>query len=202
MKLLYGSVSPFVRKVTVTLHELGLAERVDRIPSPVSATEANPNVVAHNPVGKIPTLILDNGESLYDSIVICEYLAHLAGDSRLFPAPPALWRSLRLNALADGVVQAGVLARNYASGPTEVHWETLAKAQWAKVHNCLSRLEVEAAQLAAEPTIGEIAVACAVGWVDFRVPEIDWRAGRSRLASWFEQVSRRPSLQMTVPKAA
>jgi glutathione S-transferase len=120
MKLLYGVVSPFTRKVTVTLHELGLAERVELIPSPLSATPPNANVVAHNPLGKIPTLILDDGEVLYDSILICEYLAHLSGDARLFPAGPDRWRALRLNALADGLLDAGILARIETTRPAEM----------------------------------------------------------------------------------
>lgn len=202
MKLLHGTVSPFVRKVMVTLHELGLQDRVALEPVTVSATAPSPTVVAHNPIGKIPTLILDNGEALYDSTVICEYLASLAGDIRLFPAAgDARWQTLRLNTLADGLVIAGVLARNELGREAAKRWDAVYQAQWTKVENCLKTLEQQAHLLADTPTMAEISVGCAVGWVDFRVTDYDWRTGRPRLAAWFDRIRERPSFQASAPRS-
>jgi glutathione S-transferase len=203
MKLLCGPTSPFVRKVLVTLHELGRANSVELVTCAVSATAANPDVVAHNPIGKIPTLLLDDGSSLYDSTVICEYLAEQAGDRRLFPDAPRRWRALRLNALADGLIIAGVLVRNEAGRPADKRFEPIAQAQLTKVHNCVARLGVEAPTLERDaPTIGELAVAGALGWLDVRMTEMNWRDGRPELAAWYECVAQRPSLQHTLPRVA
>lgn len=201
MKLLFGKISPFVRKVNVTLHELGLSDQVERVPCTVSATQPNPDVVRHNPIGKIPTLVLDAETSLYDSTVICEYLAHKAGNQRLFPDGEARWHALRLNALGDGLVQAGILARTELSRAPEQRWQALYTAQWTKVENCLHRLEEMAPTLALEPSIGEISAACAIGWLDFRVTDFDWRAGHDRLAQWFAGIGERPSFRATAPSA-
>lgn len=203
MKLLYGPTSPFVRKVLVTLHELGQADSITLLPCTVSATAANPDVVAHNPIGKIPTLLLDDGSSLYDSTVICEYLAVNAGDHRLFPAVPKRWRALRLNALADGLITAGVLVRNEAGRPAEKRFEAISQAQGAKVRNCIASLGVEAPRLETEaPAIGELAAACALAWLDFRMAEVNWRAEQPELAKWYERIAQRPSLQRTLPRTA
>lgn len=201
MKLLYGKVSPFVRKVTVTLHELGLHDQVERVPSLVSATQPNPEVIQHNPIGKIPTLVLGDGSALYDSTVICEYLARSVGDKRLFPETEARWHALRLNALSDGLLVAGVLARNEVARAPELQWQAIYTAQWTKVENCLHRLEELAPTLTLEPTIGEIASACAIGWLDFRVTDFDWKAGHARLADWYARIIQRPSFQSTMPSA-
>lgn len=201
MKLLHGSISPFVRKVNVTLHELGLSHLVQRIPSAVSATQPNPDVVRHNPIGKIPTLVLDDGSSLYDSTVICEYLASRAGDQRLFPGGAERWRALRLNATGDGLVQAGILARGELAREPGRRWDAIYTAQWAKVEKCLLQLESEATALATDPTIGEISVGCAIGWLDFRVKDFEWRSQHPRLANWFDRIRSRPSFEATMPTA-
>ena len=202
MKLLYGAVSPFVRKVMVTAHELELADKIEKVPSPLSALQPNPQVVAANPIGKIPTLVLDDGTALFDSQVICEYLESLRGTSRIFPPGAARWRALRLNALADGLLESAMSARFEMTGrPADKQWSAWTEVQSAKVTNCLNRLESEAAAFAKEPTIGEIALGCTLGWLDFRMPEVDWRKGRPTLASWFEQVARRDSMTATAPRA-
>lgn len=202
MKLKYGALSPFVRKVMVSAIELGLDGRIEKVPSPLSAVQANPGVIAVNPVGKIPALETDDGVPLYDSPVIIEYLDHLAGGGTLVPpVGPERWRALRVNALADGLLDAGVSARTETTRPAEKQWDVWIAAQRAKVVNCLDRLENECATFAASPTIGEIAAGCALGWLDFRLPDLGWREGRPTLAAWYEVFAARPAMTATAPKA-
>jgi glutathione S-transferase len=201
MKLYHGALSPFVRKVMVAAIELGLEDRIEKLPSPLSAVQANPGVIAVNPIGKIPALEADDGTPLYDSPVIIEYLDHLAGGAVLFPpAGPARWRALRVNALADGMLEAGVLARVESTRPVERQWPEWIAAQRAKVANCLDRLEGECAGFAASPTIGEIAAGCALGWLDFRLADVAWREGRPALAAWYAGFAARPAMTATAPK--
>ena len=203
MKLLFGAVSPFVRKVMVTAHELGLADKLEKVPSPLSALQPNAQVIAANPVGKIPTLVLDDGTSLFDSVAICEYLESLAGTSRIFPAGPARWRALRLHALSDGLLESAMGARFETTGrPAEHQWATWPPVLMTKVTNCLDRVDAEASTFSEEPTIGEIALGCTLGWLDFRMPELDWRSGRPKLASWYELMTQRPSMTATVPRTS
>ena len=110
MKLFYSSHSPFVRKVRVTAAVLGLDDRIEIVETPTTPVATDPAVVAANPLGKIPALTTDDGETLYDSRVICEYLISLAGNETLLPSGgPARWAALRLQALADGLMEAAIL---------------------------------------------------------------------------------------------
>lgn len=202
MKLYYGALSPFVRKVMAAAIELGVKGRLERVPSPLSAIQPNAGVVAVNPIGKIPALELDDGTPLYDSGVIVEYLDHLAGGGKLIPpVGPERWRALRVNALADGLLEAGVSARVETTRPEGMQWDVWIGAQRAKVTQCLDRLETEVAGFAAAPTIGEIAAGCALGWLDFRLPDVAWREGRPKLAAWYEGFAARPAMTATAPKA-
>lgn len=201
MKLYHGALSPFVRKVMVAAIELGLDHRIETVASPLSAVQANPGVIAVNPIGKIPALETDDGTPLYDSPVIIEYLDHLAGGGALLPpAGAARWRALRVNALADGMLEAGVLARVETTRPAERQWPEWIAAQRAKVTNCLDRLEAECAAFTPAPTIGEIAAGCALGWLDFRLPDIAWRESRPALAAWYAGFAARPAMTATAPK--
>ena len=137
--------------------------------------------------------MLDDGAALFDSQVICEYLESLRGTSRIFPPGAARWRALRLNALADGLLESAMSARFETTGaPADKQWSAWTEVQSGRSRTASpNRLESEAAAFAKEPTIGEIALGCTLGWLDFRMPEVDWRKGRPTLASWFEQVARR-----------
>lgn len=202
MKLRFSPASPFVRKVSVTLIETGLEDRVERIPTNV--WDPATDITEANPLGKIPTLITDDGEALYDSPVICEYLDGLHDGPKLFPADgPARWRALRLQALGDGMADAGVLTRLEGRRPEEFQYDKWVERQTAAIFRAMDTLEADADGLAGdEPTIGHIAVGCALGWVDFRLPDLDWRPDRPALAEWFEAFSERPSMVRTAPKEA
>ena len=199
MKLRYSPLSPFVRKVTVTLIEIGLEDKVERIPTDVWDPETD--IAKDNPLGKIPTLITDDGKALYDSPVICEYLDGLHDGDKLFPASgQARWRALGLQALGDGMSEAGVLKLLETRRPEEMQYEKWMARQTAAVLRAMDSLESDADGLEGAPTIGHVAVGCSLGWLDFRFADLGWRQDRPGLAEWFEGFSERPSMTATVPK--
>lgn len=201
MQLITADASPFVRKVRVLILELGLQDSVTLIdPGLVNPVANNDNVNALNPLGMIPALELDDGDSLYDSVVICEYLNQLA-DGPFFPSDSSRrFRTLRLQALGDGILDISVALRyQTALRPPELQWQEWIDNQNAKVERGLDALEAGCNQFEASPLIGEITVACALGYRDFRFTHNDWRAGRPELTRWFEQMMRRDSLASTVP---
>lgn len=203
MRLHTNPASPFGRKVMVAAHELGLAERIAIDNRAVTPVEPNAAVVADNPLGKLPTLVRDDGSPLYDSRVICEYLDELAGGGRLFPREgEARWRVLRLQALADGVMEASVLTRYETFlRPEELRWHAWVEHQKLKVKRALEWLEAHPAEFAGEAVdIGRVALGCALGYLDFRFGADRWREGRPRLAAWFREFEARPSMQATLPK--
>ena len=199
MKLRYSTTSPYVRKVSVTALELGLDGHIERVPT--NTMDPKSDHAADNPLGKVPALITDEGDKLYDSPVICEYLDSLHDGAPLFPpAGAARWRALRLQALADGILDAAILRMlETRRRPEALRWEGWIKLQGGKIARALDQLEGEAEALAGPLTIGQIAVGCALGYLDFRFPENAWRAARPALAAWYEGFSQRPSMQQTEP---
>lgn len=201
MKLHYSPASPYVRKVNVCAEELGLAPRIEIVPTKVVPSEPNREYGKVAPLMKVPSLELDDGTVLFDSIVICEYLDSLAG-GKLFPAAgDARWKALRLHALADGILDASILARyeNFLR-PAELRWQAWTQGQLAKVDQGLDFLEGCAGELKGLD-IGSISVGCALGYLDFRYADRDWRGKHPKLAAWFEAISKRESFRRTVPKA-
>jgi glutathione S-transferase len=203
MKLYISPQSPFARKVRVVVRETGLAARIEEVAATVSPIKANAEVGRSNPLMKIPTLVLDDGAALFDSPVICEYLDSLHGGRKLFPAAgPARWTALKLQAVGDGILDAGILTRyETVLRPPELQWADWKAGQREKGQAGLDLLERESAALAGEPTIGSITAACALGWLDFRYGDEDWRPSRPALARWYEGFAARPSLRATAPVA-
>ncbi len=202
MKLYYSAASPFVRKVLVCAHECGVADRIELAPTKVLPSEPNREYARVTPLMKLPALECDDGLTLFDSIVICEYLDSLSRGARLFPPEgDARWRALRLHALADGILDAAVLSR-YENNvrPAELRWKTWTDGQLLKVDQALDFLERNVRDLEGI-TIGTVSVGCALGYLDFRYADRKWREGRPRLAAWFEGIAKRPSFEKTVPHA-
>jgi glutathione S-transferase len=204
MRLLFNPASPFARKVLVVVHERGLTGRVERTEVAPVPTKPNPVIGAANPLGKVPTLMLADGASLYDSRVIAEYLDSLAGAGArpsLFPRPgPARWTALRRQALGDGVMDAAVSIRyERALRPAEKVFQDWVDGQYTKIWQALDVLEREANLLTGEMTIGQIAIACSLGYLDFRFGADNWRANRPALAGFYATFSQRPSMQATTP---
>ena len=199
MKLRFSPLSPYVRKVSVTLIETGLEDRVENILTNVWDPETD--IADNNPLGKVPALILDDGQVLYDSHVICEYLDSLHDGDKLFPQPgPARWQALRLHALGDGITDAGILTLLEGRRPEEFRYEKWIQRQTAAMLRGMDALENDLENLDAGFGIGQICVACSLGWLDFRFLDLGWRADHPGLADWLEGASERPSMMQTVPK--
>lgn len=201
MKLYYGKLSPFVRKVMVLAHEKNILSQLELVPVTLTPVEPDRNLMQANPLGKIPTLVLDDGTILVDSPVICEYLDGASGGMRLLPAQgPERWHTLRLNALADGMLDAAMAVRIEGLRPAGTQWAQWIAAQQLKVDNVLDALATGAFQPSITSIkLGEIAVGCALGWLDFRMPNFDWRHDRPALADWYAVFSQRPSMLATAP---
>jgi glutathione S-transferase len=199
MKLYWSSRSPYVRKVMIAAHELGLADKLEPIPVVVALAQPNPTVMAVNPLNKIPTLVTDDGQVLFESVVISEYLDALSGAPRLFPrAPAARWPALRWHALGNGLLDT-LLPWRTERLRQDARPDVIA-ALAAKTTATLARLEVEADALAAAPvSIGHVGVAAGLGYLDFRFPDLAWRNGHPRLTAWFEAFDARPSMRATHP---
>ena len=199
MKLYWSSRSPFVRKVMIFAHECGLAARIKCVRTLVAMTQPNAALLLVNPLGKIPTLVLDDGSVLYDSTVICEYLDSLHKGKPLFPeAGPARWTALRRHALGNNLTDNLMLWRNeMLRPPVQQSPETLAAFD-LKVRNAVAALDYEATALAADPvSIGHVAIACALGYIDFRFSDLGWRKGHDGIARWYDLFAQRPSMTLT-----
>jgi len=199
MKLLYAPASPFVRKVRVMMIESGIDDRVDLVETMTTPVDTPADLIAGNPLGKIPCLLTDDGEGIYDSRVICEYLDATIGDGRMFPADGAArWSALRRQALGDGMMDAGVAAR-YESflRPEDRRWDGWYDAQIAKIDRAAAAMAAEVGTLAATVDIGTIACACALGYLDFRFADLGWRDGRAELADWYAGFAERASMAQT-----
>jgi glutathione S-transferase len=201
MKLHWSPRSPFVRKVMILLHETGLTDRVELIRSVVAMHETNKDLMADNPLNKLPTLIRDDGTAIFDSPVVCEYLDTLHDGDRLFPAEgDARFTALRWQALGDGILDLLVLWRNELNRPVDVQSKPHVAAFEAKAEAALDRLETEADALRATPFgIGHIAVGIVPSYMDFRYPERDWRGARPAIAAWHADFATRPSVVATEP---
>ncbi|RAI58334.1 glutathione S-transferase [Roseicella frigidaeris] len=201
MKLFHSAASPFVRKVTVCAAELGIA--LERLPSAAHPIDRDKTIIPLNPLGKVPTLILEDGTALFDSRVICEYLDSQAGGGRLFPAAgPARWRALTEQSLGDGMLDAGILLRyEGVVRPPEKQSEAWRAGQMDKIACGLAELETRAAGFGERVDIGTITIGCTLGWLDFRFGDLGWRQGRPQLAAWFERFAQRPSMAGSQPAA-
>jgi glutathione S-transferase len=202
VKIFFASASPFVRKCLVSAAELGLRDKIELVNAAAHPVNRDRNVVAHNPLGKIPTLVTDDGGILYDSRVICEYLNAL-GDGHLIPREgEGRWRVLGEQALADGVNDAAVLLRYETFlRPEPLRWSEWIAGQQEKVTSGLDALESRAADFGDRVDLGTIAFGCMLGYLDFRFASLGWRDGRPNAAAWFEGFAARDSMVATRPKA-
>jgi glutathione S-transferase len=198
LKLHWSPKSPYVRKVMICAHELGLVDRLELVRSVAAMLKPNARLMEDNPLSKIPTLVLDDGFALFDSVVICEYLDDLAQGS-LFPKQGAdKWQALRWHALGDGLLDALILWRNERE--REVPLRTLMEAFELKARAALKVLDDEAQALAeTDLSIGHVTIGCALGYLDYRFDTLGWRAIAPRLAEWQADIARRPSFQSTEP---
>lgn len=197
-KLRYSTTSPFVRKVRVTAAETGQEKDIELVKT--NPADLASGIGKDNPLNKVPALVLEDGTSLYDSCVICEFLDERHQGKKLFPKPgPARWAALRRMALADGMVDASVLRMQESRRP-----ENLRSAEWdqkqkLKVQQGLDALEREASGFGDTVDIGTLTVSILLDYLNFRFKAEDWAATCPNLARWHAKFTLRPSLQATLP---
>ena len=199
MQLLQSPASPFVRKVRILLREAGGEGRVTEVPVQTTPYQTAPELAARNPLGKIPALVREDGPTLYDSRVITRYLDDML-DAGLYPAG-RLWEVLVIEATADGVMDSAVAMTYEARFRGETTSDDYLDAQWSKVSRALDALQGQwISHLSGSLDMGQIAVACALGYLDLRHGARDWRAGRDALARWHARFEERPSYAETRPE--
>ena len=197
MKLYYAATSPYVRKVMACAITRGLDGRIQLHNSNPHASPAD--LVADNPTSKVPCLVTDDGLSLYDSPVICEVLDSLGDAPPLYPASGAArWRALKFQAMGDGILDAAVPCRGELQRPKEAARDAAIARYKAAMSRTVDALEADLPHRHVD--IGSIAVACALGYLDFRYASDPWRPGHPKLAAWFEEFSKNPGIAQTVPK--
>ena len=196
MKLAYSAASPYVRKVMACAIARGIESRIEHW----TVKTTDPALAVSNPLGKVPTLVTDDGMALYDSPVICEYLDSLGDPPKLFPAPgPARWTALRQQALADGILDASQPRRREIALPQDQGRVEWIAQQRGKVERGIDALEAEAGTLGGLATIGEITIACALGYLDFRFAGEPWRPGHPKLEAWYGRMLGLPAMARTMP---
>lgn len=205
MRLLFTKLSPFSRKVLILARERGLVDHIETVATEVGthvplATLAHDGLATVNPLIKIPVLITSEFGALHDSRVICEFLDGLHDGPRVFPADPSLrWPALRQQSLADGMTEAALLLRFEDARLPELGWSDWRAAQTRRILQGLDALESNSNWPDGSLTIGQISIAAALGYLDFRFGHLNWRCERPRLDVWFAAFSARLSMQATRP---
>jgi glutathione S-transferase len=209
MKLYYTPTSPFVRKVLVAAHELGVAGGIETVTLRPTPTKASPELSSVNPLSKIPALVTDDGTTLFDSRVICEYLDTLHDGPKLVPpSGPRRFHVLRTQALADGILDAAILVfYERTQRPENLHWDAWLEGQAEKARQGLDALAgdvrarggVEKTDARETVDLAQIAIACTLGWLELRKPLGDVREGRDELFAWYDRFRGRASMKASEP---
>ena len=199
MQLLISPASPFVRKARVLIREAGLMDTVEEVIVTTTPMNSAPEVVAANPMGKIPALIRADGPGIYDSRVITRFLDDLAG-TNLYPES-RIWEILTLEATADAIMDATVsMAYEMRLRPQEQQSPDWIEAQWSKAARGIAAVNSRwMSHLSGPLNIGQIGVACALSYIDLRHDARAWRNGNEALANWHAEFSTRPSMIETKP---
>jgi glutathione S-transferase len=201
MTLHWSPRSPYVRKVTIAIFEMGLQDRVKTVRTVAGGTTPHWELMKVNPIGKIPTLEIGDGRVVYDSPVIIEYLDSLHGGPKLYPGGwPERLTALRRHALGQGMLDNALPLLGEGLRPPEKQSEPHKELWRAKLRACVDALEGEADSLAADPfSVGHIAIGVALGYLDFRFDRLKWRDGHPRLAAWHATFNARPSVAANMP---
>jgi glutathione S-transferase len=197
VKLCFSPTSPYVRKV----HACAITREIDKLIAlvPMNANASPPELLAVNPLSKVPALVTDDGMALFDSPVICEYLDSIGEALPMFPAKGALrWRALKFQAMGDGILDASVPRRGEMMKPQDEGRAAWIARQKAAVDRTLDVLEADPPHRLVD--IGSITIACALGYLDFRFAAQPWRDGHPKLAAWYAAFAQNPGIADTVPK--
>jgi glutathione S-transferase len=202
MKLYMSTTSPYARKIRVVVRELGLTELVTEVL--VDPYDAPADFLAINPLSKIPALVTDKGEPLIGSSLILEYLQTRGRGLATMPRGAQRWTLLRRLQLAEGIIAAAVATRQEQRRPPEFVYQGWLDRQTGAINRALDALEAEAAELLHDGAVRtvEVSAGVALAYLDFRMPQLQWRNGRERLSSWYFTFAQRPSMLSTqIPEA-
>jgi glutathione S-transferase len=204
MKLTFSPASPFARKVRVAAIELGLIDKIEFMPATVVPGQPNDEYSHINPLKKLPALILDNGDVIIDSYVIVEYLDELAGGGKLIPASGAdRWKVKSDHSLLQGMLDSMLLCRyERMVRPQGLHWKAWSDDHWNRAWTGMARFENQADVLSRPLDIVQIALACVLGYADFRFADCGWRKAYPKLDAFHERMLSRPSIKISVPPPA
>jgi len=201
MTLHWSPRSPYVRKVMIAIHEMGLQDRIRTVRTVTGGTTPHLELMKINPLGKIPTLEVGDGTVLYDSPVIIEYLDTLHTGAKLFPAAwPERMTAIRRHALGQGMLDAALLLLAEGFRPAERQSQPHMDLWRLKLTTCVDALETEAEALAGSPySVGHLAIGVALAYLDFRFAALSWRTGHPRLAQWHETFNARSAVLANMP---
>jgi len=201
IKLISHPFSPYGRKVKITAAMKGVDGDI-QMDTADTNKPVNEELRAQNPLSKIPVMIAADGMHIYDSPVICEYVDSQSKGAKMFPpAGPARWKALAMQALGDGLMDASLSRRGEMMRPADKQSPDALTKQAGVMNRALDTLEKRIAELDGPVTIGQVTVGCALGYLDLRFADDQWRKSRPKLAAWFEAFSKRPSMSSTVPPA-
>ena len=200
MQLAYSPTSPYVRKVMVLLHETKQLDDVALQAQSGTPLAPAKGLLPQNPLGKVPALERPDGPALYDSRVICAYLDDRAG-GKFYGSGPRRWDTLTLEATAEGILDAALLmVYEIRLRPENMRMDAWVDGQWDKVARACAALNTRwMSHLSGPLDMGQIAVGCALGYVDYRLDARGWRSGNDALAAWFKKFDSRASMQKTQP---
>lgn len=202
MELIWAGASPYARKVMIVAHELGLAAQIKTTDGSGTPVAPNATTTSYNPLGKLPCLIPSDGPAIYDSRIICQYLISRVEDQKMLSDGASRWPTLTLESLADGICDAAILIRyETVLRPENLRWSDWLDGQWSKVDRALDAAENRwTAHLAGPFDLGHAALGCALGYLDFRYGDRDWRAAHPALATWYGEFAKRDSAIATAPQ--
>lgn len=198
MKVYFNQTSPYARKVRVAVHELALEPHCTLVEvDPWAEPEA---FLAVNPLSRVPALVLDDGRLVTESDCIVQCLARLAPANALLPtAAPALDDAMIRAALVQGLIDASFISVIEGRRPQEQRWDAWVQRQTRAVERTTRFIESNFALASGRFDIGDVSLACALGYLDFRLPALVWRRGNPKLAAWFDEAAQRPSMRATQP---
>ena len=194
MKLNFSKTSPFVRKVMVCAHEKGLADKIELI-------DEHQDLALANPLSKVPALVTDEGQAIYDSLVICDYIDGLSPTPVLIPRESTSRIAvLTSHALSNGVMDAAVATVMEGRRPDDKQWDDFKARQLGKIERSLDVLEAEVVDYGNRVDLSTISTGAMLGYLDLRMPTLAWRDRCPALASWYAEFAARPSMQATAPE--
>jgi glutathione S-transferase len=204
MKLTFSAASPFARKVRIAAIELGLIDKIEFVPTSVAPATANDEYTKITPLKKLPVLILDDGSVILDSYVIVEYLDELAGGGKLIPTSgPDRWKVKSDHSMLQGMLDSMLLCRyERMVRPQGTKWQGWDDDHWNRAWMGMARFNGKPEALSRPLDIAQIALACVLGYADFRYPDCGWRKAYPNLDAFNERMLKRPSVKISVPPTA